>query len=56
MDLQTLVAGLIVAACAAFLVRRWARFWLGKTSGLCSACSVCPEKKTHSSSRSLPPG
>jgi hypothetical protein len=44
MDLQTLIALGIVAACGIYLVRRWVRSWTGKApmgchSGGCGGCA-----------------
>jgi len=49
MDAQTVIALLIVAASAAYLVRRWIRTLRGKSvSGCHSGCGVCPHNRNNS--------
>lgn len=52
MTWEGIIVGVIVAACAAYLVRRWYRMLAGKSTGC--GCGECPAGNSNSHSAFSP--
>ncbi len=47
MDAQTIIVIAVISVCAAYLLRRWTRLWLGKSSTTCHGCDACTTTADH---------